>query len=207
MTNLPPGGEGTLNGELMLPFELNRGEVSYTAIIYYDDNQFESKRETFEIGEKVVEISGFSPYQLTSGKVNKLVVTLKNWWSSPLKTYVSGTLNDNLSNKKLTSFTTDTFEMSGSDAKETYIYLDLSEVKEGDYLLNITSYFDESLSWSKVVPIKVVTEALPKEALLIPQKAENGNGWMYLLVVVGVALVIVIILVYFYNRKGEKEEL
>ncbi|MBU0460781.1 MAG: hypothetical protein ABIH82_04555 [Candidatus Woesearchaeota archaeon] len=183
---------------------INPGRYKAVANLSYDEGK-SAFADIFglDIGDRLVKILSVNPLTFTTGKIQKVQVEVRNYWNEVFDVYVNLKLKDD-SSSVLTESDSKSIELDkGAGGIDTFI--DLSNVNPGDYILEVTTFFDEGLNYSQnfnVVVLNGFIDLGDNEADKI-EKEHGGSGFLYLLV----GLIILIILgTFFYLRKKKLKE-
>ncbi|MEK6846221.1 MAG: hypothetical protein AABY26_05650 [Nanoarchaeota archaeon] len=205
--NIPPMEVGQLKG-LWNTKEVLPGR--YGAIVnvsYGGAEQATGKLFGIEVGDKVAKVMGISPNTLEPGKVQKITFTVESFWNEEMEVYVHSKLKD-VNNVLLTEGDSKSIKLGRGEGKID-TFLDLSEVKEGDYTVEAITKFGDALEHTESFPLKVVSvvkSASPDEAAKAGSAEEEGSssGWIVIIVIVVIALAAGA--GFYFYRKNQEED-
>ena len=159
------------------------GEYSAIATLKYQEvNRI---RETFRVGQFLVEITDYS-YLFEKGKINEFIVEVENKWNGEIKeVYADVSITDEGEVKD--HFTTPSISMKEWGVANLTGYIDTTEMEAKRHLASITIHY-ENYTTNKLVAIYV-------------QDPESNHAAIYIAIGAGIVLAILIaIIVYLFLR-------
>jgi len=163
--------------------EVMPGEYTAIASTDYGLGEVELAKRLI-IGKPKVKINYVDRY-LVSGKINKISLDVESLWNGPLKNvYIQ--LNIVRKGSVIKTARTESFDLAPLEQRNVIAYVDLTDVPEGSYELDLSIYANKNLVSKYLESVKLF---LSEEAA---SKAEAKNELMYILIgiLVGMAIVI-----------------
>lgn len=206
--NIPPNEVGQLKG-LWDTKEVLPGRYGAVVNVSYGGaEQATGKVFGIEVGDKVAKVMGISPNTLKPGKVQKVTFAVESFWNEEIDVYVHSKLKD-AAGAVLTEGDSKSIKLGrGTGSIDTF--LDLSEVKEGDYTLEAITKFGGNLEHAESFPLKVAAAekvASPEEAAKAGSTTEGSSSSSWVVaIVVAVIILAAGVGFYFYRRSQEEEK-
>jgi hypothetical protein len=202
LTNLGAGNKGELKA-LWDTKGVKPGSYGIIANISYDGGQYAStKYPGIKVGDKVVKVMEISPKELYTGKIQKVSFRVENFWNEAFDVYVNAVLKEPNTPTILAEAKSPLLKLeNGIGTVEGY--LDLTDVKEGKYVLETETFFS-GLSYKETYNISVLENT--KNATGSQNTIESPDKGLPWTVVLGAAIIITALIIIFFLIKKNSSE-
>jgi len=164
------------------------GRYSATAEVEYGGKSPAISGTQFKIGDLLVKITNITyPEEIRPDRIHKLEVEVDSYWNMEIKDiYIQLSLSDDKS--VLSSSKSETFDLDAWGRKTIPVFLDTTGIKEGEYDLTATVYY-EGRTTEESVKIEI-----------------KEPSYLYILIIILVAIIVVVMLALFLLRKRKEKK-
>ena len=177
--------------------------ATYTveAVTYYDG---ETKRDnaTFKVGTLYIDIINFTK-EIESGSIQKFYVSTESKWNDPINDVYAIILINNLTGKKIIETRTRGYDFKSFEKKDIESFIDTSNIKPGEYIVELTLNYKERTSSKKSTLIITENSSGKKKDFNMSLEFFNSTNIVIILLIIIILLLLVFDLFIIKKKKGD----